>query len=110
MSRLPKKAGPPVRVRSVTQRDTEIERSTRAPEALVEILESTPPPFDGARSLRLLRFSAVRERTGLSRSTIWRLERCGAFPKHRRISANAVAWVEGEVMRWIQSKIDPIAV
>jgi prophage regulatory protein len=62
------------------------------------------------RSLRLLRFSAVRARTGLSRSMIWRLEQCGAFPKHRRISANTVAWVEGEVMSWIQSKIDPIAV
>ena len=110
MNRLPTKAGPPVRMRSVTKRVTESERSTREPEPRVEIVESNPPPFDGARGLRLLRFSAVRERTGLSRSTIWRLEPCGAFPKHRRISANTVAWVEGEVMSWIQSKIDPIAV
>jgi prophage regulatory protein len=41
--------------------------------------------------LKLLRFPAVRDRTGLSRSTIWRLERKGAFPRHHRISANAVA-------------------
>jgi hypothetical protein len=47
----------------------------------LERLESIP--------LKFLRFSAVRERTGLSRSTIWRLERQGVFPKHRRISANA---------------------
>jgi len=40
--------------------------------------------------VKLLRFPVVRERTGLSRSTIWRLERHGDFPKHRRISANAV--------------------
>lgn len=110
MSRLPTKAGPPVRIRSVTRHVTESERSTREAESQVEIVEGNPPPFDGPRSLRLLRFSAVRERTGLSRSTIWRLEQCVAFPKHRRISANTVAWVEGEVMRWIQSKIDPIAV
>ena len=51
--------------------------------------------------IRLLRFSAVRERTGLSRSTIWRLERRGAFPRHRRISSNAVAWLEREVTEWI---------
>ncbi len=53
---------------------------------------------------RLLRFPAVRDRTGLSRSTIWRLERQGAFPKHRRISANAVAWLEHEVSAWIRAK------
>ncbi len=61
-------------------------------------------------SPKLLRFPAVRERTGLSRSTIWRLERHGQFPKHRRISANAVAWVEEEVTSWIQAKIGSIAV
>jgi prophage regulatory protein len=54
---------------------------------------------------RLLRFPTVRERTGLSRSTIWRLERRGEFPRHRRISANVVAWVETEVVDWIQSHV-----
>ena len=53
---------------------------------------------------RLLRFPTVRERTGLSRSTIWRLERRGEFPRHHRISANAVAWVEGEIIAWIQQR------
>jgi prophage regulatory protein len=68
--------------------------------------------FVGWRSSRLvlLRFPMVRERTGLSRSTIWRLERQGDFPKHRRISANVVAWVEAEVMSWIHSKVGDIAV
>jgi prophage regulatory protein len=54
---------------------------------------------------RLLRFPDVRRCTGLSRSTIWRLERRGDFPKHRRISANAVAWAENEVLEWIRLKI-----
>ena len=56
--------------------------------------------------LKLLRFEAVQERIGLSRSTIWRLERRGQFPKHRRISANAVAWVEDELVAWIRAKVD----
>jgi prophage regulatory protein len=56
---------------------------------------------------RLLRFPTVRERTGLSRSTIWRLERRGEFPRHHRISANVVAWVETEVIDWIQSRTGP---
>jgi prophage regulatory protein len=57
------------------------------------------------RPLRFLRFPAVRARTGLSRSTIWRLERHGGFPRHRRISRNAVAWAEHEVADWIRSKL-----
>src|SRR5262245_58273806 len=63
----------------------------------LERLESIP--------LKFLRFSAVRERTGLSRSTIWRLERQGVFPKHRRISANAVGWLEQEVNEWVLWRI-----
>jgi len=51
--------------------------------------------------LKLLRFAAVRSRTSLFRSKIWRLERRGGFPRHRRISATAVAWVEEEVNGWI---------
>src|SRR5580704_10237094 len=58
-----------------------------------------PPPA------RLLRFPAVRERTGLSRSTVWRLERSGHFPRHRQISLNAVAWSEKEIVDWIEAKI-----
>lgn len=55
--------------------------------------------------LRFLRFPAVRARTGLSRTTIWRLERRGDFPRHRRISRNAVAWAEHEVGEWIRAKL-----
>lgn len=65
---------------------------------------AAPPTPDRAAPLKLLRFPAIRERTGLSRSTIWRLERRGAFPRHRRISANAVAWIEEEVNGWIRER------
>jgi prophage regulatory protein len=59
-----------------------------------------PPPA------RLLRFPAVRERTGLSRSTIWRMERQGQFPQHHQISRNAVAWSDEEIDNWIKSKLN----
>ena len=55
--------------------------------------------------VKLLRFPVVRERTGLSRSTIWRLERRGEFPKHHRIAPNIVAWSEVEVSRWIDERL-----
>lgn len=59
--------------------------------------------------LKLLRFHDVRERTGLSRSTVWRLERRGAFPKHVRVSANIVAWLEEDIVEWIRSKAKGLA-
>ena len=62
------------------------------------------------RPLKLLRFPAVRERTGLSRSTIWRLERRGEFPKHHRIAPNIVAWIEEDVSGWIQERVRAVAI
>lgn len=59
--------------------------------------------------LKLLRFPAVRERTGLSRSTIWRLERRGEFPKHHRIAPNVVAWIEEEITSWIELRTRLVA-
>lgn len=102
MNRLPAKTKGPIRAHSSGQADSR-------PEPSGATLRVAQRP-DRVPSLKLLRFPAVRERTGLSRSTIWRLERHGDFPKHRRISANAVAWVEEEVMSWIHSKIGDIAV
>jgi prophage regulatory protein len=65
--------------------------------------KSTVEPVAGG-PLRFIRFTAVRDRTGLSRSTIWRLERRGAFPKHKRLSTNAVGWLEQEVDQWVRSR------
>jgi prophage regulatory protein len=42
--------------------------------------------------------------SGLSRTTRWRLEREGAFPKRRRISPNACAWLESEIMEWLRER------
>lgn len=76
-------------------------------------MRSKTPGQDGERTqydklvslpLKLLRFTDVRDRTGLSRSTVWRLERRGAFPKHFKVSANIVAWLEEDVAEWIRSK------
>jgi predicted DNA-binding transcriptional regulator AlpA len=38
------------------------------------------------------------------------MERNGEFPRHRRISANAVAWVEDEVLSWIRSRVGELSV
>ena len=53
---------------------------------------------------RFLREPEVHNITGLSRTTRWRLENEGKFPARRRISDNAVAWKESEIMAWIADR------
>ena len=53
---------------------------------------------------RFLRDREVGGKTGLSRSTRWRLEKRGDFPKRIRISPGAVAWRESEIDAWIENR------
>ena len=53
---------------------------------------------------RFLRFPEVAKRIGLSRSSVWRLQRAGRFPQHRRLSPNTVGWWEPEIEAWLQSR------
>ena len=53
---------------------------------------------------RILRYGEVCRRTGISRTTIWRLERKGVFPLRRQLSSGAVGWIEAEVEAWIASR------
>ena len=103
MRELPAKSNGVVRVESQQGSQPSTARSASN-------VHASRAEFAHVRSpLKLLRFPAVRERTGLSRSTIWRLERRGAFPQHHRISPNVVAWVEEDVTSWIELKRGSVA-
>ncbi len=54
--------------------------------------------------MQILRTHDVLELTGLSRTTIWRLEREGCFPARIRLSKNSVGWDRDELLRWIESR------
>ena len=54
--------------------------------------------------MKAIRWSRVHELTGMSRSTVWRLETEGNFPRRRRLTGHAVAWIEDEVMEWLSSR------
>jgi len=56
------------------------------------------------KSIRFLRESQIFELTGLSKTTRWRLERAGKFPKKRQLSPNAVGWIEAEIQVWLNSR------
>lgn len=44
--------------------------------------------------------------SGLSRTTIWRLERTGTFPKRLQLSPARIGWRESEVAAWVAGKRD----
>ena len=53
---------------------------------------------------RMLRLAAVRAKTGLSTTTIWRLRRRGEFPNPIQLSPGCVAWREADLEAWIASR------
>lgn len=53
---------------------------------------------------RFIREDEVRRITGLSRTSRWRLERRGEFPRRRRISGNAIGWLASEIQEWVKQR------
>jgi len=56
------------------------------------------------QSHAILRFPAVRELTGLSRSTLWRFQQQGTFPKPVKLGENSIGWLASEVEAWLLSR------
>jgi len=50
---------------------------------------------------KILRIRTVLERTGLSRSTIYRKMQDGTFPSQVKLSEHCSGWRESEINRWI---------
>lgn len=70
--------------------------------------DATTLPSEERPSARLIGFAEVKHRIGLSRSTVWRLEKLGQFPKSIRISSGRRAWLESDIDDWISSKASAI--
>ena len=54
---------------------------------------------------RSIRLPDVMARTCLSKTTIWRHARKGAFPKSVTLTTGTVAWVETDIENWIAARI-----
>ncbi|GGA28692.1 helix-turn-helix transcriptional regulator [Dyella nitratireducens] len=61
--------------------------------------------IEDAKPIRFLRIRATCDRTGLSRSMIYRLEALGQFPKHVKLTESCSAWIESEVDRWAAARV-----
>ncbi len=53
---------------------------------------------------RLLTRAEVERRTGLARTSVYRLMREGAFPEPLRVGRTAVRWPASEIEAWISSR------
>ena len=54
---------------------------------------------------KLLRLEAVKDLTGLSRSSIYKFMDDGKFPKKINLGVRAVAWSESSIQDWIEGRI-----
>jgi prophage regulatory protein len=52
---------------------------------------------------RILRIKTVLDRTGLSRSTLYRKVQNGTFPRQVRISTRCAGWRESAVSAWMRN-------
>ena len=54
--------------------------------------------------MRILKTNEVVKIIGLSKVTIWRMERSGTFPKRINLSDRRVGWIESEILEWLESR------
>ena len=53
---------------------------------------------------RIIRAKEVQSIAGLSRTTLWRLENKGEFPRRVSLGGNSVGWKLSEINRWIDER------
>ena len=53
---------------------------------------------------RIVRENERRHITGLSRTSAWRMERQGQFPRRRRVSNGTVGWLLSELLEFVASR------
>ena len=53
---------------------------------------------------RILLWPEVKERTGLSRTTVWREIRAGRFPAPLALTSHRVGWTSASIRDWIAAR------
>lgn len=56
--------------------------------------------------MRILRWKAVHDKVQLGRTTAWRLEQQGKFPKRFKIGPNSVGWLEADIDEFVRAARD----
>lgn len=79
------------RFRTIEQIDNSTKESNSEKQQIKTIEESN----------RILRIDQVAAMVGLSRSTLWRLEKESMFPKRKIIGARAIGWLYSDIKEWM---------
>ena len=56
-------------------------------------------------SIKVIRLPVVKDKTGLSRSSIYLRMSKGDFPKSISLGDRAIGWLESDVEQWLEDKI-----
>jgi len=56
-------------------------------------------------SSKIIRLPEVKQRTGLSRTTLYTMMAEGRFPKPFKLNLRANGWTEADIDTWIASRI-----
>lgn len=54
--------------------------------------------------IRILHPAVVCDRTSVSRTTLWRMVKQGAFPAPVRLSNNRIGWLETDIQSWLDAQ------
>ncbi len=54
---------------------------------------------------RFIRWKELKTIVPLSRDRIRVLENEGRFPKRRKLGTNSIAWLESEVLEWLNTRV-----
>lgn len=68
------------------------------------VVKSSSSSSDDTSPERIVRAKELQELTGLSRTTLWRLERNEEFPSRVPLSGSSVGWRYSEVMEWMRTR------
>ena len=55
---------------------------------------------------RIISMTEAMNLTTLSRSTLWRMQQAGQFPKRVTLSSNRVGFLETDVLAWIAARTE----
>ena len=53
---------------------------------------------------KILRPKDLIKMLGISRTSLWRLEREGCFPKHLQLGVRSIGWKLSDVNQWIKER------
>jgi prophage regulatory protein len=53
---------------------------------------------------RIMRLKEVVRMVGLSKATVWNMDRKGKFPKHRKLGPRSTGWLDTEIHEWIHER------